>query len=333
MSWQAMRWAMTAPFPKSDPTGRLVLAYLAEKADKDGRNAYPMAISIAYDLDLNPDVVPRVLKRLCGYGLLTRAGKGPQGQPNWSLHLDRQSRAISLEEFCERHRSMRSARQSRWRDNGAGDDPGSSTSVSHRGAVDALESSTADDPQSSTPNHVDDSESSRRRSSIVSKTTLDRLVDDSKYPQNRPYNHPNRPYNRPADPADRQARAEPTNGLALDLPDKPSEELSKPAKAKPPSDYTEAFEEFWSAYGRKGAKKAAATEWHKAITRADPAVIMAGVDPYVASTPEFRYRKDAERWLKNDGWESVPVSPTTTSPGGYTPYRDPIDPSVYEEGL
>jgi DNA-binding transcriptional ArsR family regulator len=76
--------------------------------------------------------------------------------------------------------------------------------------------------------------------------------------------------------------------------------------------YTEAFEAFWVAYGQKGTKRPAFNQWQLAIKRVSAELIMAAVPPYVASRPDAQYRKDAERWLKDDGWESVTV--TTPDP-------------------
>src|SRR5262245_19812696 len=104
MSWQAANWAMThAPMPKNDPPARAVLAYLAVKADGRGRNAYPINASIAHDVGMNPEVVPRVLKRLVSYGLISKDGLGPQGQPRWTLHMERRWPVGSFEGFVRRH--------------------------------------------------------------------------------------------------------------------------------------------------------------------------------------------------------------------------------------
>lgn len=96
--------------------------------------------------------------------------------------------------------------------------------------------------------------------------------------------------------------------------------------------YTANFERFWKAYGRKGAKRKASTEWHKAIRRADEDTIVAAVAAYVASTPELRYRKDAERWLANDCWESA-IVPAAATTNGHVPWRNPDDQSVYDQPL
>lgn len=82
-------------------------------------------------------------------------------------------------------------------------------------------------------------------------------------------------------------------------------------KGKTRPAYTEGFEAFWAAYERKGGKYAAFREWQDALRRADAATIMAAVPGYLASEPRPKYRKDAERWLKNDCWESAAsVGPT-----------------------
>jgi hypothetical protein len=322
MSWQAAEWALNdAPFPKSDPAGRLVLAYLAAKADKHGRNAYPLALSIAHALDLNPEVVPRVLKRLCGYGLISKDGMGPQGQPKWSLHMDKRRAPESFEEFCDRQRGNRSARQSRWREKVNVDDPQSSTG-------DDSQSSTEDDRESSTRHPVDDPESSRRRSSVVSKTIESRHVDDRESPHISPYNGPNGPYNGPLSSA--APPSEPADALPLPVP----EPAPEPAETTKPKGYTTAFEDAWIAYGRKGAKKTAFSEWQRAIKTTNSKTIAAAIRPYVASTPELKYRKDFERWLKGECWESAVIGQRAAAPtGGHQTYRDPVDLSVYDEKL
>jgi hypothetical protein len=156
--------------PKSDPAARAVLGYLGVKADDQGRNAFPLALSIAHDCGLNPEVIPRVLKRLVDYKLISKDGVGPQGQPKWKLHLDRQHPAGSFEAFCERHRGLASARKARYR----------------KGAVHDDQSGTVHNDESGTSEGVHDDESSCPRSSVVMSTTMDPDVHDSEYPQKSP---------------------------------------------------------------------------------------------------------------------------------------------------
>lgn len=302
MSWQAVKWALnSAPFPRSDPVGRLVLACLAEHANTQGRNAYPQVFTIAYALDLSPEVVPRILKRLVGYGLISKDGVGPQGQSRWVLHVDQRRPNTSIDEFIERYREDRAARQARWRRRSGVDDSRSSN-VEHPG------SSTRDDSRSSTEHDVDDSRSESRRLSVVSETTLDRHVDDSKYPHNHPYNHPQPSVNRHPSASPRGAR---------------DDELPAPK----PTSYTEGFEAAWRAYGRKGAKRVAFEEWRRAIKRADARTITEAIGPYIKSKPDPKFRKDFERWLKGDVWESAVVDDRSTS-GGHQPYQSATDANI-----
>ncbi|MBN9739536.1 hypothetical protein DMP23_00180 [Amycolatopsis sp. A1MSW2902] len=102
---------------------------------------------------------------------------------------------------------------------------------------------------------------------------------------------------------------------------------SAPAEPKRPT-YPEAFERAWTAYGRKGGKRTAFAEWQRAVKRAPVERITEAIPPYVHATPELRYRKDFERWLKGDGWESQP--PPLTNANGYAPFASP-DPARYHE--
>lgn len=96
--------------------------------------------------------------------------------------------------------------------------------------------------------------------------------------------------------------------------------------------YTDAFEAFWGAYGRKGAKATAFTEWRRAVARASPDVIMAALPAYLASKPDPGWRKDAERWLKGDCWESTPVA-NGSAINGHRPYQNPADQSAYDDPI
>lgn len=89
---------------------------------------------------------------------------------------------------------------------------------------------------------------------------------------------------------------------------------TEPASPPKPVVYSEGFEQAWVAYGRKGAKRAAWAEWQRAIQRADVEVIAAGIAPYLASKPDRTYRKDFERWLKGDVWESADAQPADAAP-------------------
>ncbi|WP_239404666.1 helix-turn-helix domain-containing protein [Frankia sp. Cj3] len=71
MSSTAVAWALYHA-PKVDPTARLILVYLAEHADKDGRGAWPSASTIAEDLEVSIPTVRRHLKALEDGQLIVR---------------------------------------------------------------------------------------------------------------------------------------------------------------------------------------------------------------------------------------------------------------------
>ncbi|MEU6641260.1 hypothetical protein ABZ863_01780 [Saccharomonospora sp. NPDC046836] len=329
MSWQAAQWALTeAVMPKSDPTGRLVLAYLGAKADKEGRNAFPLAVSIAHALDLNPEVVPRVLKRLCGYGLISKDGVGPQGQPRWVLHVHKRRGEESFDEFCERHRGKRSERQARWRDKSDVDDSRSST-------VDDSESSTVDDSRSSQRPDVDDSRSSRRRLSVVLKTIEDRLVDDSESPRKSPYKSPKVLYKDPYPAPAARAASDPADG-ELDLGIEPA----APTTRVDPLD--EPFQRWWSAYPKKRKLQDARRVFVKTVKAGhDPAFLIAEAERwrdlwaaagYVGK--ERQFIPDPTTWLNQKRWtDEPPASRAGAGSGGWQPYQDPVDQSVYDEAF
>lgn len=114
-------------------------------------------------------------------------------------------------------------------------------------------------------------------------------------------------------PGDRRLRSDsessgiPNDRLEIETEIEIGKELPARRRGRVPKSraYTEAFETFWAAYGRKGSKADAFAEWQRAVKRAAPDVILAAVAPYLASKPDPQWRKDAERWLKGDCWEST----------------------------
>jgi hypothetical protein len=104
--------------------------------------------------------------------------------------------------------------------------------------------------------------------------------------------------------------------------------VPQPEPARKPLIYSDAFEAAWAMYERKGSKKTAFAEWQRAVKRTEPAVIVAAIPAYVASKPDPQYRKDFERWLKGDCWESAVVH-HRSAVNGYQPYQDPPEPADY----
>ena len=162
-----------------------------------------------------------------------------------------------------------------------------------------------------------DSDSRRTPNGIQTESDSDMLFDRSGFPprarHTEPHTHtePETKTNSPSPAGSANA-----NVVALQQPK--------------PVGYPDEFENAWQAYGRKGAKKTAFAEWQRAVKRADSRTISAAIRPYVASTPDTKFRKDFERWLKGDCWESAVVPPAKAA-NGHQPYRDRDD-ADYEQG-
>lgn len=72
------------------------------------------------------------------------------------------------------------------------------------------------------------------------------------------------------------------------------------------------FNDFWTAYEKKGNRKTAEAEWKK-LTQSDREAIMGNVPKYNASKPDKQFRKDGERYLKLRAWEDAIIKPTTSN--------------------
>lgn len=76
--------------------------------------------------------------------------------------------------------------------------------------------------------------------------------------------------------------------------------------------YSPEFESLWTAYDRKGSKKAAYAQWRK-LSAQDRDTASAHVPGYVSAT-ERRYRKDLERYLRDGTYEGKVVAATNGKP-------------------
>jgi hypothetical protein len=70
---------------------------------------------LAHDLDLHPETVRSALSRLVDYKLIAEDGRGPDGQPNWTLDLSLRRPAGSYREFERLHQGLAAAKKSRYR--------------------------------------------------------------------------------------------------------------------------------------------------------------------------------------------------------------------------
>lgn len=70
------------------------------------------------------------------------------------------------------------------------------------------------------------------------------------------------------------------------------------------------FDEFWEKYQKKSGKQATEKLWHK-LTDEEIQLILNHVPKYVLSTPDPKYRKDPESYLRNKRWQDE-IIPTLT---------------------
>jgi DNA-binding transcriptional regulator YhcF (GntR family) len=304
--WRVIRWAKQVPpvrraDGKPDTTAHHVLLVLATYADKEGR-ARPSVSTVASECYITDETAEKALQRLECAGLIAKAGSW-NGTEIWSLNLSvtRDPEADrEREERRERAREKTAERVRRYRDrqravtvpdtvtrNGAVDrdvtvpdtvTAGGSNGLAHRDV-------TVPETVSNGAGHRDVTVPTSLHPQVRGGVTAIEL------PLNCHKEHPQTPSASPR-----------------------SEQATTPKRSRNDA-YTPDFETFWAAYGRKGGKRAAAAEWHKALQRAHIETIMEKVGPYVESTPDIKYRKDAERWLKNDGWESAIVPRHSTANG------------------
>ena len=112
---------------------------------------------------------------------------------------------------------------------------------------------------------------------------------------------------------------DPDNASLLDVA-----ELDAPTTGQPrPEPEPAGFAEFYAAYPRHVARRAAAKAYAKALTRAAPETILAGARRLAAdpNLPEPRYIRHPATWLNADGWADDPMPPRHHDRGGQ-PYFD-----------
>lgn len=315
-AFAAITWARSeAPVVRRsngqpDPTAHHVLLALATYADGDGRGARPTTETLARATCLAEETVTAALRRLTDAGLIAPEGNfGGTGAVVWTLNLalTRPDAPEADDVARRRERALQMAAQRAARHRAKRRGVTVPETVTRNGVEDR-------------PVTVPDTVTGRVTvSETVSHGARDRDVTVSETVSNGAGT---------VTPAGHSARP------ALELP-LPNCQGTSPPPAAPRATnvtgYTAEFEEFWISYGRKGNKRAAAIAWAKAIKRADPAVIMAKVAPYVDSTPDLQWRKGAESWLLNDGWESAVVSRSPAASQRHQTYRNPVNQDAYDE--
>lgn len=89
------------------------------------------------------------------------------------------------------------------------------------------------------------------------------------------------------------------------------------ATAMPPSSPVQSyktgdFDRFWSAYPKRVSKGAARKAWDKAMTKAEPSVVIAAAEVYTRTTDgtDPKFIKHPATWLNAEGWlDEAPARP------------------------
>lgn len=313
----AIRWARSAPVvrradDRPDATAHHVLLLLATFADKDGR-ARPSVDTLAEASTLTVDTVVTTLRRLSSAGLIaSEGGYGKTGATVWRLNMSVTRDAASDELGARQERARRKAaeRSRRYRERRNG--------VTVSDTVTDVDGDGAAGRDVTVPHTVTDA-------NVTVSHTVSHGVGHRHVTVSDTVRH--------GATTVITAGPEPRTPLELHI-ELPKNSIPKaaPSSKSNGTAYSADFEAFWAAYGRKGSKRTAANEWARALKRANRDVIMGAVGPYVASTQDLKYRKDAERWLRGDCWESA-VVPTSRANNGHVPYQNPADQSVYDQPI
>ncbi|NUS00402.1 MAG: hypothetical protein HOV67_34700 [Kribbellaceae bacterium] len=293
---------MLLPNKHVDKDAHHVLLVLASYAKSDGSQARPGLPTLARESYMSVTATADALDRIQAAGLISKTADLNGGTVVWQLHLDVRSSGLTvLDERAEHKRAKDRARKRR-----------------DRARV---------HPQSPVTPSVDEP------------------VDNSRV-------HPHSPVTCPPPEA---ADVHPHKGwsptpVGVDVPPQwvgqpqltpattATPELPLNCQTHTTRDRDAEFDAFWKAYPKRVSKAGARTKWDAAIKRGiDPAVILAGAQRYATERAgaDPRYTKHPTTWLNQGCWDDEPQPELglLRVVGGYEPYRDPIDQSVYDERL
>lgn len=146
------------------------------------------------------------------------------------------------------------------------------------------------------------------------------------------------PVAEPAATPSRDTRDTPATGTGEQGNRGTAEKLSRTAgAARTPNPANDAaFDAFWAAYPRRKDKQEARKAFDAVLRRkVDPARLIAAAKAYAATEPDERYVKYPATWLRAGSYDNEPDQPRQLRAvsGGYQPFRNPADQSVYDEPL
>lgn len=285
---------------KPDTTARHVLQALAEHARPDGTNSHPSVLRVQYRTGYDRTTVQRALRRLEKGGLIARDGV-TEGRTRWKLAVGLrrpETDWADLEREEDEFRSAAAERKRRSRSKG----------VTHAESVTVTDGNdvTVTDAAPVTAD-VTDSTPSRHALKVRPSRT-----------ERRP-NH--------QQPSDNQLLKDSSSPAAQT--DEPAEDL-----------HLEAFGAFWTVYPKKRAREEARKAWIAAIKRgANPQHIVTAAQGYAQERRDQdpKYTKYPATWLNkgcyDDEPDPQPGPHLRAVSGGWQPFRNPTDQSVYDEPL
>ncbi|MFD8494237.1 helix-turn-helix domain-containing protein [Amycolatopsis sp. NPDC059657] len=352
--YSVIRWAKAVPVVrrsdgKADRVAHHVLLVLATFANKAGI-ARPSLSTVADETYLTEGTVHKAVQRLETAGLLTMSGSWGTTVV-WQLNLSRRrgpEAELEAAQRAERTRHQTAARVRRHRERQL-----ATAAEAMRGDGSAHEGVTAPECVGNGPadRDVTRCESVGNAAADRDVTASERDVTPSQVDVTVSESHVTVPT-----PLHAQVRGGvTTNELPIELP----KELTTLAAAPRESETTSAdvialptlaglstqdtsgedpaFGRFWAAYPRKVAKGQARRAWAKALTtNVDPEEVISGAAAYAAARDgqDPRYTAHPATWLSGERWTDQPppmFAPTGT--GGWTPYANPDDESVYDQPL
>lgn len=300
-AFAAIQWAMSVP-PILLDNGRVdddahhVLLVLATKAKPDGSDARPGLEWLARRSYRSVASTQRALDALQGAGLISVAAD-LNGTTVWQLNVNVVSTGRTvLDERAERKRELAAARQQRRRE-----------ALRH-----AREGRDVTHPKGVTRHAVEGRDVTQGKGVSHAPEGRDVTQGSASHPQVS------------------------TGVTALGTAHRTAQLHTTAPEGAGAGD---AFERFWAVYPRRVSKAGARSKFDAAVKRGvDVEVILAGAERYAAERAadarpgSERFTKHPTTWLTNGCWDDEPT-PLRAVSGGFEPYRNPTDQSIYDEDL
>ncbi|MGW0579942.1 helix-turn-helix domain-containing protein [Streptomyces sp. NPDC002920] len=320
MSTEAVTWAMDhAPMPrtekgKPDTTARNVLQVLAEHASPTGTEAHPSVLRIQYRTGFDRATVQRALRRLEKAGLIVKDGM-TEGRTRYRLSMDLRRPATDWSDLEREEDEFRAAAAERKRRSRA-------KGVTH------AESVTVTDSEGVTVTHGE---------SVTADVTHAKYGRHAlKVRSSRTERSPNH-----QQPSDNQLHKDSSSPAAASTEQQaPAAPVQAKSSSEKKDHHIRAFGAFWSNYPKKRDREEAKKAWIAAIERGvEPQHMVDRAQAYARERfgQDAQYTKYPATWLNkgcyDDEPDPQPGPQLRAVSGGYEPYRNPTDQSVYDEDL